>query len=270
MRKNLGVLAVTAFLSGFYQSMVQVVWQPYVLSLGASMSLLGQLNSLGGFGGLVPSLVQPFGGWLSDQRGHKRFIELGSVAAMAALGFYFMAGQAGSWALLVPGVILLGVSALARPSRNAMVAEASSAGSRGSAYSLMMVATALSGIVAPLLGGYIADTLGQGPVFLVGPVFEALSLLIIIGWLKESRILQAGRATLAQLGNVFRRAISQPPHLGIFLVYCRRFVCVGTDLWRSVWGAQQGLWVQQFSTGPIEQRLFSRHSHLSNAAGALG
>ena len=63
---NIRVLAAGAFLRGMRDNMVRVVWQPFVLSLGASMPLLGLLESLGGIRGLVPTLVQPLSGRLSD------------------------------------------------------------------------------------------------------------------------------------------------------------------------------------------------------------
>jgi hypothetical protein len=48
--QNLRVIAVTSFLTGLFSSMTQAVWQPFVLSLGAPMSTLGSLESLGGEG----------------------------------------------------------------------------------------------------------------------------------------------------------------------------------------------------------------------------
>lgn len=233
MRKNLTVLTITAFISGIHQSMVQVIWQPYALSLGASIPTLGMLNSLGGYSGLVTSLVQPLGGWMSDQTGHKRFVVWSSLVAIAALGFYFMAGQMRQWALLIPGVTLLGASALARPARTALVAEASSAAQRGTAYSLVFLASVLPGIFAPLLGGYISEQAGRPMVFVVGLALEGLALAMIVYWLCESRIILSARITLEQIGGVFRRTFAPPPHLRAF------FWCIAGDSF--AWGVGFGL-----------------------------
>lgn len=233
MRKNLAVLTITAFISGIYQSMVQVIWQPYALSLGASIPTLGVLNSLGGYSGLVTSLVQPVGGWLSDQTGHKRFVVWSSLVAIAALGFYFMAGQVQQWTLLIPGVILLGASALARPARTALVAEASSDARRGMAYSLVFLASVLPGIFAPLLGGYISEHAGRPMVFVLGLALEGIALAMVAGWLRESRVMLSARITLRQIGGVFRRTLAPPPHLRVF------FWCIAGDSF--VWGVGFGL-----------------------------
>ncbi len=233
MRKNLTVLTITAFLSGIYQSMVQVVWQPYALSLGASISTLGLLNSLGGYGGLVTSLVQPVGGWLSDQTGHKKFVVWSSVVASVALGFYFIAGRAGRWELLMPAVILMGASALARPARTALVAESSDETRRGTAYSLVFLASVLPGIFAPVLGGYIAEQTGRPTVFFVGLLLELVALAVIVRWLSESHVLVLEPITLGQVIGVFRRAVLPPPHLRAF------FLCIAGDSF--VWGVGLGV-----------------------------
>jgi MFS family permease len=71
LNNTLIAVIIRSFISGVEQSMIGVVFQPFVLSLGASMSQLGFLNSLGGFGGLVSTLAYPSGGWIADQRGRK-------------------------------------------------------------------------------------------------------------------------------------------------------------------------------------------------------
>ncbi|MFQ5872047.1 MAG: hypothetical protein ACE5IB_07805, partial [Candidatus Geothermarchaeales archaeon] len=67
LRGNIRVLALSSFMWGLYFSMLNVVLQPFTLSLGVSVVILGILQSFGSrFGGLVASLVQPLSGWLSD------------------------------------------------------------------------------------------------------------------------------------------------------------------------------------------------------------
>jgi len=60
---NLRIVAITSFLAGTSLSMTFAVWQPFVLSLGAPMSTLGLLESLGGQSGIVTTLIQAVGGW---------------------------------------------------------------------------------------------------------------------------------------------------------------------------------------------------------------
>src|SRR5512136_2741895 len=89
-RNNLAILSASGFLSGIHTNMVSVVWQPFALSLGASIPMLGLLTSLGGMGGIVTSLVQPVGGWLADRAGRKPFIVWASVVLIAAYASYML------------------------------------------------------------------------------------------------------------------------------------------------------------------------------------
>ncbi len=111
-RENLSVLAGTAFLRGAHNSAYSVIWQPFVLSLGASMPVLGLLNSLGGSNGIVTTLVQPLGGWLADRLGRRPFLLASSAAILIAYGLFALAGWFQLGILLAFGVIFLGVSAL--------------------------------------------------------------------------------------------------------------------------------------------------------------
>jgi hypothetical protein len=154
---NIRVLAARSFLRGMRDNMVRVVWQPFVLSLGASMPLLGFLESLGGLSGIVPTLVQPLIGRLSDCWGRKIFILASSVFAIAALSIYVLAKFTDNWRLLIPGVGILGLAFASRPSEDSMTAESAGVAERSRAYSLVMLSLALSGVVAPLLGGFVAD-----------------------------------------------------------------------------------------------------------------
>ena len=84
-RRNVLVLTALEFLRGTGQSMLRAIWQPFVLSLGASMSELGLLESLGGFRGLANSLVQPIGGWVSDRRGRKIVLMAGELLSLTEI-----------------------------------------------------------------------------------------------------------------------------------------------------------------------------------------
>ncbi|MGC8873674.1 MAG: hypothetical protein ACP5SI_04395, partial [Chloroflexia bacterium] len=53
LASNIHVQTLASFLGGIYRGALAPVWQPFVLSLGASMRLLGLLESLGGWSGIV-------------------------------------------------------------------------------------------------------------------------------------------------------------------------------------------------------------------------
>jgi MFS family permease len=155
--QNLRVIAITSFLNGLFSTMTRAVWQPFVLSLGAPMSTLGFLESLGGQRGVTTAVLQPVGGWVSDRLGRKPLVALGSLLGLLVMAFYVLAATVGDWRWLLPGVILLGATQVAIPARNALVAESVQASQRGAAYSLQIASWIVPGVFAAALGGFIAD-----------------------------------------------------------------------------------------------------------------
>jgi len=211
--KNLQVVANTSFLAGLSYSMIQAVWQPFVLSLGAPMSTLGMLESLGGFRGLMTALILPVGGWLSDCLGRKPLIALGSLASLLAVSLYVLAAITGDWRLLLPGVILLGVTFASRPAQSSLIAESAPIRRRGMAYSILWASWIAPGAFAPALGGFIADRRGFTPVFLLSAGLESLRLLLILWLLMETLNEAPGAISLGELKRVLVRTVVPPREL---------------------------------------------------------
>ncbi len=232
LKNNLAILSATGFLSGIHTNMVAVVWQPFALSLGASIPMLGLLASLGGFGGIVTSLVQPIGGWLADRAGRKPFIVWASVVLIAGYAFYMLAGLTKVWALLIPGVILLGVAALSRPARLSITAESVAANQRGTGFSVTQMAGVLPGIFAPVLGGLIADRATATAIFPACIAFEAVALFLVVRYLRETHTVTR-RATWNELWMVLKRAVIPPRGMIGF------YVCMAGDSF--VWGIALGV-----------------------------
>jgi len=235
-RANLSILALTAFLRGAHTSVYNVIWQPFVLSLGASMPAVGLLNSVGGNAGLIPTLVQPLGGWLADRLGRKPFIILASIAFIACYALFWLSGALNIWVLLLLGVVALGVTALALPARNSMTAE-SVRERHGSAFSAIMVATMLPGILVPPFAGVLADRLGYISVFPLAAALEALALFLVWRYMRETRLSDGGGIRWRDTSRVMLRSIVPPPGLGGF------FSAVAADsfFWSVGWGLLYGM-----------------------------
>jgi MFS family permease len=150
------------------------------------MPILGLLESLGGFRGIVTTLVQPIGGMLSDRFGRKLVIASSSAFVMTAMAIYALADVRKNWHLLVPGVAILGISAISRPARQSMTAESVGMMGRGTAYSKIVFSFAVPGIFAPLIAGFLAERIGFLKVFLLGLALEALALALVVRFLKET------------------------------------------------------------------------------------
>ncbi len=236
-RGNLSILAAISFLRGAHNSMYGVIWQPYVLSLGASMSALGLLNSLGGMGGIVTTLVQPLGGWLADRLGRKPLLVASSLAMLGAYALFAAAGLLRAWTLLMIGVIFLGVTALARPAITSMTAESTRAERAGSAFSLTMVAFLLPGIVLPTLAGWLADRLGHVSIFPIALALEGVSLFLIWRYVRETRAPSGEGTPWREAARALVRSVVPPRGLAGF--FCA--MAVDALVWGMGWGILYGM-----------------------------
>ena len=186
VRRNLWVMASVAFINGFYMGMFLVVQQPFMLELGASMSLIGVLMSIGGRGGILATLVQPFSGSLSDVLGRKPFLLWARMLILGSLLSYLLASLTRNWLFLLPATIFSGLSAMSWPVWDATVVESVGSSKRGMAYSIMMFFSTLPGIFTRPLGGYIADKRGYTPIFVLSAILELSCLLILLLLFRET------------------------------------------------------------------------------------
>jgi len=203
--RNLRALAGTGLLGGFAHMMLFAVWQPFVLSLGVPMSTLGLLESLGGRQGLSATLTQPLAGQLADRVGRRPLILLGHALTVLAVGLYAVAALSREWRWLLPGVLLLGLAMIASPGRVSLIQESAEAGQDGAAHAMTMAWWVAPGVIAPALGGYMASHAGFVPVMVLRVFLEALCLLLLVAWLRETR-----RETSAWRGGLsWRSGLSQ-------------------------------------------------------------
>jgi MFS family permease len=218
LRGNVWILAAITFLGGVRLSMVLAIWQPFALSLGASMPTLGLLESLGGRMGLATGLIQPLGGRLSDRVGRKPLLALASLVAALGLSCYVLAAMTGDWRPLIGGMILVGLAAISIPAKDAMTAESVKSDQRGMAYSAIMFFVAVSSILASTLGGFVAERRGYAAVFLLCIVCEVLALLLVVSFLRETLSRGRGPFRLGELGRNWTSLIVPPRGLRGFYI----------------------------------------------------
>ena len=212
LRSNLAALAAMSSLRGIHSSVYNVIWQPFVLSLGASMPMLGLLNSLGGVSGIIPTVAQSLGGWLADRIGRKPFLIMASLATIAAYALFALAGISNYWLPLAIGVVVYGFSSLSRPAISSMTAESVRSDRHGSAFSLMMVAQTAPGIVMPALGGWAAAQFGYLLVFPLGIALELVILVVVWRLIRETRP-ASGPLRWHEAKAAFLRSVVPPRHL---------------------------------------------------------
>ena len=259
--RNLRVVTITSLLGGFFSSMTQAVWQPFVLSLGAPMSTLGLLESLGGWRGVVTAAMQPVGGWLADRIGRKPLVAGGNAAGLAAVSFYLLAALTGSWGWLVPGVILLGAWVATTPAQDSLIAESAQAGRRGTAYSVFVAAWMAPGVFAPALGGFIADRWGFPPVFLLRLGLEGLCLFLVVRFLRETLCNTGASTALGDLRGVLLRTMVPPRKLrGLYWA-----MAVDAFVWGVGSGILFGMLSETFGFTTLQLGMMSSLSSLTMA-----
>lgn len=240
-RENLSVLAGSAFIRGAHTSVYNVIWQPFVLSLGASMPTLGLLSSLGGMNGIITTGVQPLGGWLADRLGRRPFVLGASIATIFSYLLFALAGWLNLWMLLAVGVLFYGCAALAFPARNSLTAESVRSDRHGTAFSLMSVASIVPGVLAPLAGGWLADRMGMVSVFPIAIALELIAFALAWRYLRETRLFSA-KVSWKQAGAVLARSVIPPKGLAGFFA-----ACAGDSFaWGIGWGLLYGMISDRF------------------------
>jgi len=202
LRGNLPAPALSEVISNTGWNMYTVLWQPYVLSLGATMPILGSLT------GLETALRSGFlliTGRITDFVGRKRLQVVSHLLSITGIA---LAVLAGSWFLLIPTIIFLGVAgALWVPANNAMVAESVKENERGTAFSLISLTWFTPGFYAPVLAGYLAERYGFRVVLsimLITSVSAVTTFQVFIRETLKQRRAVNFRLLLASLGEVFK------------------------------------------------------------------
>jgi DHA1 family tetracycline resistance protein-like MFS transporter len=258
--RNLRALALRNFLYGLRMHLMRAMWQPFVLSLGASMPLLGLLEAIGGFGGIVSTAMLPLGGWLSDLRGRKPLLVLSSALGFAGVLTFVVAGWVREWRLLLPGVVFLGLTAIARPAADSMTAESSSPDARARAFSLVAAAFAMSGIFAPTLGGLLAERYGFVVTLAVAAALELLTLPVAVVALRETLAMGSANPFRApQWLKLIRDVVVPPARLRGF------YVAVTVDMFAYGTGALllPGLLTETYGFSPVQIGLMSSVTSLT-------
>ncbi|MBI5304277.1 MAG: MFS transporter [Chloroflexi bacterium] len=194
-RDNLRVLAGMSFLRGAHTSIYNTLWQPFAASLGASASQIGLISAIAGTNGLLATLVQPIGGRLADRFGRKPVLIAAGLGTLAAYAAFESAGIVRLFALIVCGALFLSIAAISRPASSSMTAESARTERHASAFSLMMAVTMAPGIVAPALGGALADHAGYIAIFPVMLALEAIAMVLLWRCLVETNARQSARVS---------------------------------------------------------------------------
>ena len=225
--QNIKILTVRSLLYGIFQRIFMVIRQPFILSLNPSVAVMGFLAGLGGFQGLIPALIQPFFGWISDRMQRKPFIVLGSILMELSLILFFVSGLTSNFFLIIPAVILTAMSLLSIPIIDSLIAESVETSQRSRAYNKVILATMAPGIFFPFIGGILADRFGFISVLAIGIVIQFIIIFILVSFLKEDPF-EKGAVNFSEFRSFILRNFSPSRNLrNLYLMNAIDAISVG-------------------------------------------
>ena len=135
-----------------------------------------QIGLMFGISGVLGLVGSPLGGYIATRFGEKRWV----ILSMAMASTFFIA------AFYVPGIYpfmamylvyrLFGIMAM--PAQAAITAKLSPPSQMGMGFALTFMPSSITGIVAPVVGAWIADSYGYLPIFLVATVIMYLAIVV--------------------------------------------------------------------------------------------
>lgn len=181
LKGNIPALAISDFISSNGWSIFEVIWQPFVLSLGATISILGGLSSIHT---IIGSGLQVITGRFSDSTGRKNLQIVSFVLSIMAVTICLIAS---AWIFLIPAVICFGLStAFMEPANMSMIAESVKERKRGIAFGIIALTWFIPGLYASIIGGYLATLYGFSLTLMIILFADLLSLLIFAIFVKET------------------------------------------------------------------------------------
>ncbi len=168
-------------LTNFAVTMPMVLIPVYIRELGASITQLGLFFTISM---IFPILVKLLGGWLSDVVGRLQVILIGSVTGVLTFTVYALAP---TWeaALLAPALMAITAS-LTIPAYFAYIADITPEPSRGRMFGVSQTVYRASGVVAPVIGGLLAASIGFTFMFWVAAIAFAIAAIIFFFLLRTA------------------------------------------------------------------------------------
>ncbi len=167
---NLRALFIRSFLTNFAFHMTSGLVPAFLRDAGLDIVRIGLFFSLTDATGFVAGLT---GGFLADRFGRRRVVVAATAANAVGMVLFIIAH---SWLRLVMVAVLWGLGNLSRAAWSAMTADASHKGNRGSFYGLLYSAAPAAGLIAPIIGGVVADRYGRASAVALSFPFFALAI----------------------------------------------------------------------------------------------
>lgn len=180
---NIRILAVQTFISQIGLGMFYVIWQPFLLSTGITVSQLGLVQTMMNVSTAMGLIVW---GQISDRIGRKPAVLGSSLCRALAVFVLLISGH--FYALLVFG-FFMGFTAMfmmGNPARSALIAESVGSSRTATALStLVTISQGMSTLVAGA-GGYIALKVRYTPIFYITVAGDLIGSFLLWRYIEET------------------------------------------------------------------------------------
>ena len=182
-KKTVRTFAAASFFNDIGSDMIYPIWPLFVtVYLGADMAVLGLID---GLGEAVVSLSKALSGFLSDRlRRRKVFVWAGYLlGALSRAGYAF----AGTWPLVIPFRVLDRFGKIRSAPRDAVIADVSTAGTRGRNFGLVRAMDHLGAVCGVVVCILLFRYLGYRKLLLLAAVPSIIAAVLVITLIRERR-----------------------------------------------------------------------------------
>ncbi len=174
MTRDLKIISASMLTWGIGEGMFFIFQPLYIQQLGADPILIGVIL---GINGLVMSISQIPAGYLADKIGRRPMMWFSWICGLVAA---WVMGLAPSLGFFVVGLLLYGLTSSVMAPLNTYIQGARGKWSVGRAVSFISATYNVGGILGPILGGLVAESLSLRSVYYAAGVLFAVSTLIIL------------------------------------------------------------------------------------------
>ncbi|MBN2335317.1 MFS transporter [Candidatus Bathyarchaeota archaeon] len=172
VERNLVYLFALNIAFGLASQLINPLFPLFLEGLGASEVQNAMVISAGN---LAATLLMLPSGLLIDRVGRKTLLLTGAALSTVSV---LLLSIAGNWEVVLPIYVLFSVAgAFFLPARMAMIADTANSSNRASLFGVMNLAWPITGIISPVLSGYLVEFFSWRIVFLIAGAINALSLI---------------------------------------------------------------------------------------------